>query len=543
MSDFNFFRDGGERLLNSITHDAFREGVEQRRADDAAKRKLEQEKYNQDRQRQYHSDLAAALKNGEHDRAAYLAYQYGDDKVGSGIRETRKEAFERGKSGNTTYANIAGGLARIPYEQRRSAIAASKQRLMALGIPEAEIDAFDPTDANLTALASLDYSTKDREAHAISQQNADTQRMDADTNRFKAESELSKPVVVDGALVDPKTGTPIYRAPKVEHTPYGSNQYVTPGVENGGSPSAAAPQQSAPTGNYAPPVGQITSGYGPRRAPIAGASTNHRGVDVALPRGAPAPVVADGTVVSAAPNGGYGNQVRVRHDDGTETTYSHLGSISVRPGDRITKGQPVGLVGSTGTATGPHLHYEVHQGGQPVNPQQFAAQRQQPRQTTPTMTPGHPKPESTNGGRSSGKKVHKGWLDNFSDTANMYRSFDNSIRTFRKGYGGNLAGEVENLLQGVAGDRVGTPGQRDWWAAHRANDNVERHKIFGAALTATEKAAWTSTTISPSMSDEQIVTNLKRRREILAGVLRRQRRFLIAEGANPESLAALAEGI
>lgn len=530
MSDFNFFRDGGDRLLNSMTTDPFREGVEQRRADDAYKLKVEQEKQEIERRNQYRSALADAISKGEYDRAAYVAYQYGDEKTGNGLRETRKEAFDRSGKGNSAYANIAAGVARLPYEQRRAAIAASKQRLIGMGISEAEIDAFDPTDANLAALAGIDYSQKDRDANDVATFNANTNRYEAETKR----EEIDRPVVVDGALVDRRTGQPLYRAPKVEHTPYGSNQYVTPGVE----PDQAGAPQGAPSASYAPQTGPITSGYGPRKAPMAGASTNHRGVDIALPRGSAAQATGDGVVVSAGPNGGYGNQVRVRHGDGTETTYSHLDSVSVRSGDRVQRGQTVGAVGSTGTATGPHLHYEVHQGGQTVDPRRFAQ-----RQTTPNVTPGFQRPSTASGGRKGGKKVHKGWIDNYGETAQMYRSFDTSIRTFRKGYGGNLAGEIENLVQGVAGDRVGTPGQRDWWAAHRANDNVERHKIFGAALTSTEKAAWTATTISPSMSDEQIITNLKRRREILAGVLRRQRKFLLAEGANPESLAALTEGL
>jgi murein DD-endopeptidase MepM/ murein hydrolase activator NlpD len=95
-------------------------------------------------------------------------------------------------------------------------------------------------------------------------------------------------------------------------------------------------------------------------------------MDFVAELGAPVYATGNGVVSSAGLEaGGYGNCVRIRHGFGYETIYAHLMSVSVRPGMRVTRGQKVGLLGSTGKSTGPHLHYEVIHKGQPVNPVYF----------------------------------------------------------------------------------------------------------------------------------------------------------------------------
>lgn len=126
--------------------------------------------------------------------------------------------------------------------------------------------------------------------------------------------------------------------------------------------------------DFAIPSGKVTSAFGPRQtfrtANGKMASSNHAGIDIALPSGAPAPVGADGEVIFAGKNGGYGNQVVVRHSDGTTSSYSHLSKINVEEGDQVTQGQAIGKVGKTGNATGPHLHLERRDAqGRAVNPQ------------------------------------------------------------------------------------------------------------------------------------------------------------------------------
>ena len=94
----------------------------------------------------------------------------------------------------------------------------------------------------------------------------------------------------------------------------------------------------------------------------------HAGVDLAAPRGTPIFATADGVVTEAGRESGYGNVVRVQHELGFETVYAHLSSISVRPGQLLSRGEKIGGMGSTGRSTGSHLHYEVRVNGKPVNP-------------------------------------------------------------------------------------------------------------------------------------------------------------------------------
>ena len=116
----------------------------------------------------------------------------------------------------------------------------------------------------------------------------------------------------------------------------------------------------------------FTSGYGVRSDPFRGAAAMHAGIDLAGPVGTPIYATADGVVSDAGYNsGGYGNLVKIDHGRGIETRYGHLSSIMVSPGQRITRGQQIGRMGSTGRSTGSHLHYEVRIDGRAVNPIPF----------------------------------------------------------------------------------------------------------------------------------------------------------------------------
>ena len=117
---------------------------------------------------------------------------------------------------------------------------------------------------------------------------------------------------------------------------------------------------------------EFMSAYGHRNDPFDRRVRMHEGIDLAAPIGTPIYATADGTVLRAGWNsGGYGNLVEVDHGRGIITRYGHLSAILVRPGDRITRGQQVGRMGSTGRSTGSHLHYEVRIDGRAVNPIPF----------------------------------------------------------------------------------------------------------------------------------------------------------------------------
>lgn len=113
---------------------------------------------------------------------------------------------------------------------------------------------------------------------------------------------------------------------------------------------------------------RISSSYGYRIHPITGKRTFHSGVDIAASYGNGVYAYSSGKVVEARYNGSYGNNIVIDHGNGLKTRYAHLSKISVKVGQRVETGQRIGLVGSSGASTGPHLHFEVIKNGQTKNP-------------------------------------------------------------------------------------------------------------------------------------------------------------------------------
>ena len=119
------------------------------------------------------------------------------------------------------------------------------------------------------------------------------------------------------------------------------------------------------------PVIDQTSSFGYRVDPFIGRMAMHTGIDLRLSRGAPVHATAAGKVDSAGYNGGYGNMVDIDHGNGLVTRYGHLASITVKEGQSVKIGDVIGLLGSTGRSTGPHLHYEIRIHDAPVDPLRF----------------------------------------------------------------------------------------------------------------------------------------------------------------------------
>lgn len=117
---------------------------------------------------------------------------------------------------------------------------------------------------------------------------------------------------------------------------------------------------------------RVTSGFSMRIHPILKTWRAHLGVDYAAPRGTPVRTVGDGVVEFAGWQGGYGNVVQVRHDATRATTYAHLSRVDTRLGERVRQGERIGAVGSTGWATGPHLHFEFRVNGEQRDPIEMA---------------------------------------------------------------------------------------------------------------------------------------------------------------------------
>jgi len=120
-----------------------------------------------------------------------------------------------------------------------------------------------------------------------------------------------------------------------------------------------------------PVRGLIGAGFGWRRDPFTGLRQFHRGIDISAPEGTPVRAPADGIVVKAERNGGYGKVLYISHGNGVVTRYGHLSAYKVRPGQKVHRGDVIALVGNTGRSTAPHLHYEVLVGGKQVDPMRY----------------------------------------------------------------------------------------------------------------------------------------------------------------------------
>jgi murein DD-endopeptidase MepM/ murein hydrolase activator NlpD len=129
--------------------------------------------------------------------------------------------------------------------------------------------------------------------------------------------------------------------------------------------------QLAATPNMMPVEGWFSHGYGWRKDPITGERDFHRGIDIVAPAGTEIRAPADGVVARAGRFPQLGRSIDIAHGYGYVTRYAHMSEIVVKPGDRVRRGDTIGLVGSTGRSTGPHLHYEVFRDGRRVNPWKY----------------------------------------------------------------------------------------------------------------------------------------------------------------------------
>jgi len=126
--------------------------------------------------------------------------------------------------------------------------------------------------------------------------------------------------------------------------------------------------QLALTPTLAPALGVLTAGFGLRADPFTGRPDFHPGIDISSPKGSRIVAPASGTVVRVGWDQGYGRVVEIAHGFGIRTLFAHLEAPRVAEGQRVRRGDLVGIVGSTGRSTGPHLHYEVQVAGKPVDP-------------------------------------------------------------------------------------------------------------------------------------------------------------------------------
>jgi murein DD-endopeptidase MepM/ murein hydrolase activator NlpD len=152
--------------------------------------------------------------------------------------------------------------------------------------------------------------------------------------------------------------------------PVGMVRASEPGTPSRPVEAPTVPQTLAPAAPALrfPVDGRITSHFGSRRNPVTGVREFHGGVDLAAPRGSEVRAAAGGEVVFSGRRGAGGNVIEVRHADGLVTSYAHVERRLVRNGQKVAAGDVLATVGSTGRATGPHLHFSVRRGGQVLDP-------------------------------------------------------------------------------------------------------------------------------------------------------------------------------
>jgi|GEM_PF-1081132 len=163
-------------------------------------------------------------------------------------------------------------------------------------------------------------------------------------------------------LDDPNSEAPLAEdpsAPSIDDYQRAGQPSLTPAALAPGPASGAGPGEI---------TGEITSGFGPRIHPVTHDLRFHTGVDLRAATGAPIHAAAGGVVIEAGRRGGYGNTVEIDHGHGTTTLYAHASAVLVEKGQRVEPGQTVALVGQTGQATGPHLHFELRRNDHPINP-------------------------------------------------------------------------------------------------------------------------------------------------------------------------------
>jgi murein DD-endopeptidase MepM/ murein hydrolase activator NlpD len=181
-------------------------------------------------------------------------------------------------------------------------------------------------------------------------------------------SSASHIIVGETLRLPPKEGT--RELAELNQTFHSSDRSLFLGVQRHLDRRTHAPAKAGPEFIW-PVEGTLTSPYGERHRVMGGGGTRfHAGIDLSVPTGTPVQAAQEGIVVFAGYNGAYGKAVKLEHQQGFSTLYAHNSRILVHVGQTVKAGQVICLSGSSGRSTGPHLHFEVHKDGWPVDPLQ-----------------------------------------------------------------------------------------------------------------------------------------------------------------------------
>ncbi len=191
----------------------------------------------------------------------------------------------------------------------------------------------------------------------------ESQKDELETNKAKLEDDAEKKQLEEEALEAEKQAI--------------NNEIAELSKQSAAASGSSGPSYT-PSGSLsavsvwpAPSYTRISSNFGYRNSPTGGASSNHKGTDIASPANTPVLATGSGKVVKSYYSSSYGNYIAIDHGGGVITGYAHMNSRLVSVGETVSAGQQIGKVGSTGISTGNHLHFEVYINGSPVDPMQY----------------------------------------------------------------------------------------------------------------------------------------------------------------------------
>jgi len=313
------------------------------------------------------------------EQSAAQAGQFAAQMARSGGADVTASVITGGQDASDLLYNL-GALSKLSEQAERVEAAATADAAVARSLT-AQADrasaALDELAAEAERRMQAAQAAADKVQSAYDEQQSNKARLDAQlatltSGRLRTEAEFAQ-----GEKVRKAAEAKAAREAAARAAAAAANSGGGGGSGSSGSGAGGSPGSGSGTGWVRPASGYVISPYGYRVHPITGVVTKHDGADLASGCYTPIVAAAAGTVDYAGWYGGYGNYVRISHGGGVQTAYGHIvnGGYRVAQGQRVSAGQLIALVGSTGASTGCHTHFEVHLGGATTDPIPFMQAR------------------------------------------------------------------------------------------------------------------------------------------------------------------------
>jgi len=325
------------------------------------------------------------------EQSAAQAGRFAAQMARSGGADVTTSVITRGEDARDLLYDL-GALSKLSEQAERVESAATADAAVARSLTaqaDRASEALDDLAAEAQQRMQESQAAADRVQAAYDEQQTNKARLDAQlatltSGRVRTEAEFAKGEAARKAAEAKAAREAYLRAVAAQKAAAaaaasnsGGGSAPVGGSGSSGSGSGGSAGSGSGTGWVRPAGGYVISPYGNRVHPITGVVTKHDGADLASGCSTPIVAAASGTVDYTGWYGGYGNYVRISHGGGVQTAYGHIvnGGYRVAPGQRVSAGQLIALVGTTGASTGCHLHFEVHLGGVTTDPVPFMRAR------------------------------------------------------------------------------------------------------------------------------------------------------------------------